>query len=399
MVFSPTVKFLLAAICLFVFICPAQADIVRLKNGKIVEGTIVKQTDKYIKIDFLGTTLTYWADEIDKIEAGKETAPGLVKGENAKGEFSKASDYLREGRWQGAITELSAIISDKPKHTGAHFNLGCAYALTDDYNKAIEEFKKALSLEQKPFTAFCHFNIAGVYFKQAILTREAGLFAKASEHFKQAVDILRNFVLASDYARQTELFSKLKDLSKAKFGLGVLEIGLPPDSAIFLDPDHIMGANENKGYVFDASSVPPLFFFNSPVSHWRVCESKLDIQKPNEISQDAKQCFEAVLDSLAKKSFSSLDDLIKWNAYFLFAQFFIGQGDLDRAIEFVLKAKDVGLNYSIEYKNLATLYLEKGDLVQAKAYAEKALEINPQMPERNTLEDIIKKAQANIPGN
>jgi tetratricopeptide (TPR) repeat protein len=160
-----------------------------------------------------------------------------------------------------------------------------------------------------------------------------------------------------------------------------------------------MGANEMKGYVFDAGSVPPLFFFNSPASHWRVCESKLDIQKPNEISQDAKQCFEAVLDSLAKKRFSSLDDLIKWNAYFLFAQFFIGQGDLDRAIEFALKAKEVGLSYSIEYKNLATLYSEKGNLAQAKAYAEKALEINPQMPERNAMEDIIKKAKANIPGN
>lgn len=389
------IKFLLATTCVFIFACAAQADVIYLKNGKIVEGRIVEQTDKYIKIDFLSTTLLYWSDEIDKIEAGPEEALQLAKGQNAKGKFRQATDYLQEGKWRWAIAVFKAAILDNPKHTGAHFNLGCAYAFIGDYSKAVEEFEKARSLEEEPYKAFCYFNIAGVYFKQAILTRELGLFAKASENFRQAAVILPNFVLAYDYARQTAMFSKIENQGKAKFGLVALEIGLPPDSAIFLNPDHIIGANEQKGFVFDANSVPPLFFFSSPSSRWRVCESNLDITKPREMSQGAKQCFQGLLDFLNKKGFNRLDNLVKWNMHYTFAQFFARQGDLDKAIESALKAKDIGLNYSIEYKNLATLYLEKGDLTQAKACAEKALEINPQMPERNAMEDIIKKAKLN----
>jgi len=38
-----------------------------LKSGQKIEGKVLEQTKKYIKLDFEGTTVTYYQDEIDKI--------------------------------------------------------------------------------------------------------------------------------------------------------------------------------------------------------------------------------------------------------------------------------------------------------------------------------------------
>ncbi len=46
----------------------AFADTVYLKNGKSVSGKVIERTDDYIKLDFDGTSLTYWADEIETIQ-------------------------------------------------------------------------------------------------------------------------------------------------------------------------------------------------------------------------------------------------------------------------------------------------------------------------------------------
>jgi len=48
----------------------AFAETVILKSGKTLEGKIIERTDKYIKIDFYGVTLTYYLDEIERIDGG-----------------------------------------------------------------------------------------------------------------------------------------------------------------------------------------------------------------------------------------------------------------------------------------------------------------------------------------
>ena len=46
------------------------ADVVRLKNGNVVEGKIIEKTTDSVKIDISGVTLTYYMDEILSVEAG-----------------------------------------------------------------------------------------------------------------------------------------------------------------------------------------------------------------------------------------------------------------------------------------------------------------------------------------
>ncbi|MFA5008810.1 MAG: transglutaminase-like domain-containing protein [Candidatus Omnitrophota bacterium] len=46
------------------FACPAYSETIRLKSGKTIEGKIIEKTDKHIKVDIGGITVTYYADQI-----------------------------------------------------------------------------------------------------------------------------------------------------------------------------------------------------------------------------------------------------------------------------------------------------------------------------------------------
>jgi len=53
----------------------AFADTVYLKNGRSVSGEIIERTDEYIKLDFDGTSLTYWTDEIETVQRESASFP------------------------------------------------------------------------------------------------------------------------------------------------------------------------------------------------------------------------------------------------------------------------------------------------------------------------------------
>ncbi len=62
-------------ILFFVFCClpvVCFAETIYLSNGQSVEGEIIEKTDRQIKIDVDGLSLTYYLDEIDRIEGGSE---------------------------------------------------------------------------------------------------------------------------------------------------------------------------------------------------------------------------------------------------------------------------------------------------------------------------------------
>lgn len=99
---------------------PAFADSVYLRSGKVVEGRILEETADHVKIDLYGTSLTYFKEEIDRIEkadepedgkpekkmTGTESSPAKVPGpaavpakENADDpgqKQGKAADYINK---------------------------------------------------------------------------------------------------------------------------------------------------------------------------------------------------------------------------------------------------------------------------------------------------------------
>lgn len=89
-------KKLLGIILMFMAACCSTAvfaETVILKSGKIVDGKITEQTDKYIKVDFEGMSLTYYSDEIESIDGKKPgQAPSPVIKENSP---LKAEDIIK----------------------------------------------------------------------------------------------------------------------------------------------------------------------------------------------------------------------------------------------------------------------------------------------------------------
>ncbi len=125
------IRIKLLPIFLLIFILffwhPAFSETIILKNGNSVEGKIVEQTDKYIKIDYMGTILTYWKDDIEKIDNSED----VKKNNNLKEEIpvieepqetpdvkikitsNKSEDALRfVAQLDSFGKEIKAIISD-----------------------------------------------------------------------------------------------------------------------------------------------------------------------------------------------------------------------------------------------------------------------------------------------
>ncbi len=73
----------------FIFSTPAlyaQSTVkIELKSGKVVEGTLLEEKDDYIKVSNLGVEMTYWKDEIAKVDKG-EGADEDVKGHSLVGQ-------------------------------------------------------------------------------------------------------------------------------------------------------------------------------------------------------------------------------------------------------------------------------------------------------------------------
>lgn len=372
-------------------VCTAYGDTLYLKNGKTVEGKILEKTDKYIKIDSVGVVLTYWMDEIEKI--GTE-AIGQPESLGDTGLFfKKGTGYLQEGKWEQAISQFKSAISIDPNHVGAHFNLGCAYALAGEYDQAIKEFEKVISLETPPFNAFCYFNIAGIYLKEAMLKKDSELCKIAANNFEKATHILPSFVLAMDYARQSLINAEqINLLNFIKYS--VSEIGIPPDSVLLLPEEKIKGKGQEKVCLFDIDSPPMLYFYKSPSCHYIVCSSKIDYsQGVPDLSDEAQICFKSILNLLDKEPENHLNRLVKHNILILFSNFYKIKGDWDRTIEYARNAQEIGLNYSNEYTNLAIGYFKKGDYLKAKQIANEGLEFCLSSDVCDFLKFVISKTE------
>jgi len=80
----------------------AYADVVRLKNGNVVEGRIIEKTPDAVKIDISGVTLTYYVDEILSVDG--EAVPAQASAAADAGEVP----VVAEARVQPPVAPVAA---------------------------------------------------------------------------------------------------------------------------------------------------------------------------------------------------------------------------------------------------------------------------------------------------
>ncbi|NIO00922.1 MAG: tetratricopeptide repeat protein [Candidatus Latescibacteria bacterium] len=86
--------------------------------------------------------------------------------------------HLRSEQFLPAATHFLRAISNDPKNMMAYVNLGNVYYLQEDYNKALEGYTKAASLDS--LDAICQYNLAQAYIKTLLLGESSRALRRAS---------------------------------------------------------------------------------------------------------------------------------------------------------------------------------------------------------------------------
>lgn len=161
-------------------------------------------------------------------EAIRSAKAGTDKNWLAEVHFQKASAYYALEKFEKAVSEYKEAITHNPNSTVFYNALGITHSELKQYNAALDTFKKALTLSPKK--AEPHYNIGLVYLKQ-------GIFPPAVDAFKQAVAINAKWADAHNGLAEASLKQGLLSQAEKSYV-----------KAIRLNPDGI-GANLGLGQV------------------------------------------------------------------------------------------------------------------------------------------------------
>lgn len=101
--------------------------------------------------------------------------------------FDKAVTLLNEEKYPEAITLLKGVISKTDKFTAPYINLGIAYSRTGEMEKAEDNFKKALEINNRHPVAL---NELGLVY------RKTGRYEKAREIYQSTLELYPDFLPA-----------------------------------------------------------------------------------------------------------------------------------------------------------------------------------------------------------
>jgi len=122
------------------------ADTVHLKSGRTVTGNILERSDKQIKIDANGITLTYYMDEVDRVESAENAATAETTTPGTSGDplFVESKGSASSARDTSAYDSLSkeGLVLKYMEVTGVKNNMKKTF--TDIIDAAPEEKKTEL---------------------------------------------------------------------------------------------------------------------------------------------------------------------------------------------------------------------------------------------------------------
>ncbi|MBN1780514.1 tetratricopeptide repeat protein [bacterium] len=113
-------------------------------SGKVVEGSGKSLKPK-------GQILAELAREITKRFANMISIHELTQQlyvEPGKGNIDLGRKYAENGLWPEAVEAWEQAVTDTPKEPAVYYNLGVAYEIDGEFDKAEELYKKAMSLKQ-----------------------------------------------------------------------------------------------------------------------------------------------------------------------------------------------------------------------------------------------------------
>lgn len=152
------------------FSASSHADLVKLKDGVLVSGTVVDRDPSEVTLDVSGGRLHLELDDIDWTLEG--TADEIENQRRAGEEYLSAVRSQENGRWNEAAEAYSRAVELLPSEASLRNNLGVSLAKTGKMKEAVNAFETALSL--RPSDATASSNLANAY---ATVGRDADALA------------------------------------------------------------------------------------------------------------------------------------------------------------------------------------------------------------------------------
>lgn len=120
--------------------------------------------------------------------------------------------YQRNKIWKNEFTLWNDAVSKSPDKARPYLNRGVAYWSQGQWEKAMADYEKAITLNPKYFSS--------AYFNMGVAQAKFGAWDKAIENHTRAIDIAPNYTAAYDsrgvaYANKQEWDKALKDFTSA----------------------------------------------------------------------------------------------------------------------------------------------------------------------------------------
>jgi len=241
----------------------------------------------------------------------------------------------RNMAWKDELTFWQERIKYSPTTERAHSSLGDAYFHKKLYDKAEEQYKKALELNSKYSDAY--YNLGNIYMERNLDDKAIQMYNKVLELDPFYVKALNNLGI---------IYSRKDQLDKAERQYKQILKMNPFNVEAYLN----LGNIYSKKKLFEQA----IFAFNKALQ-----------LNPNLIQ-----------------------------AHYNLGNVYLNQGLFDKAITQYRKVLDLNPNIIEAYNNLGVIYFKLGNNNEAGKYWQKALEINPNyLPAKdnlNTLQDVNK---------
>ncbi len=171
------------ALIISVYCREAAGENIVLKSGKEIEGRILERTDEYIRVDYNGTPLYYYLDNISSIDGRQIIQPSrkTVVPATSREDTGVLDDQIKEMKSaleekDRQIEELKAQVKESGRlkndlevlhqafrklQAKYYNNLGGSFLYEKEFDRAAEAF--AASLDLDPWNPEACFNLALIY--------------------------------------------------------------------------------------------------------------------------------------------------------------------------------------------------------------------------------------------